>query len=134
MFVTHSVEFNQDTLDTSIENYLSINYHSNKTDDLCYYIIVKHLIRYLKNHPGSQICNNLLIASILIKLKDMCYIHGRNENPEEVRIFTAAKKLELNLQDNINSSGNHSLFMVWCYIDTVLEQLEIKCARGDYGY
>ena len=131
MFVTHSIEFTRDTLNTSIEDFVSLNYNTNfsRNDDVFYYIIMKHLIKYLKNHPASKICNHLMTSSILIKLKDMCFIHMRNIGTEEINVFTAAKKLELKLQDN----GNN-VFVVWYYIDTVLEQFELKCERGEYGY
>ena len=137
MFVTNTIEFNQDILDTSIENYIRLNYLQNQSDDMCYYIIMKHIIKYLKNHPESRICEIMSITSMLYKLKDLCLIYLKNtetSGSEILKEFEVTKKLELGLIDDKYSIRKSKIFTVWLYIDGAIEQLEIKCARGDYGY
>ncbi len=133
MLVTSSIEFNPETLDTSEENYIKLNYINSRPDDLSYYIIIKHLIKYLKDHPASRICEDFSTTTLLYTLKDMCHRHGRVSTLQEVNEFTTNKKLELDLIGDSYILRRSSLFEVWCYIDLILEQLEIRCERGDYG-
>lgn len=134
MLVTHSIIFDQNILNDSIDDYVRLNYEHGRRDDLSYYIIAKHLIKYLKDHPESKVCENLSTMAILYKLKDMCYIHARTMNNNEISEFIANKKLELELTDNRLTLKNTSFFEVWFYIDLILEQFERRQERVEYGY
>jgi hypothetical protein len=138
MLVTYSINFNPETLDNSIENYIKLNCKNKIKSlrsldldiDLCNYIIAKYLIKYLKNHPESRICMNLSISSLLWTLRRMCIEHESTIDSQVMDEFKTNKKLELDLADDkfiINSCP--TVFKVYYCIETVLEQLEIRNAN-----
>jgi len=137
MFVTETLEFRQETLDTSVENFSHLiqNYSSRYArtcNNIIFLIIMKKISEHLKNHPDSKFCD-VPLTSLIFQIRDKCVEFMERDDPN-FALFKTVKLRELNINTNKSSSTMADMFKVWFFIDRVLPVLEDNFSRGRYGY
>lgn len=137
MFVTETLEFCQETLDTSVENFAHlIQYSVSRTGRTCsnvtFLIIMKKISEHLKNHPDSRFCD-IPLTSLIFQIRDKCIEFTESDDPN-FSLFITVKLRELNLNTNKYNTIMSNMFKVWFFIDRVLPILEDNFSRGRYGY
>jgi hypothetical protein len=129
MFVTETVEFNKDTLDTSVEKFLMLALSHDPYEAITntkYLIIMDHIVKYLKNHNDSKICEKLETKNLLFELERRC----RNlsfEQSAEYEVFEASKRVEFIIlapTSRYYTSNQQGLFKVWFYINRAIIEYE----------
>lgn len=136
MFITETLEFCQETLDTSVENFAHlIQYFESELtrfcDNVTFLIVMKKVSEYLKNHLNSRFCDIPLI-SLISQIRYKCIEFTESDDPN-FSLFKTAKLRELNL--NLDKYGVIlDMLKVWFFIDRVLPILEDDFSRGEYGH
>jgi len=137
MFVTETLEFQQETLDTSVENFAQLiqNYtsrYARTCNNVAFLIIMKKISEHLKNHPDSKLCD-IPLSSLIFQIRDNCIKFLEREDPNFVT-FKTTKLQELNLNTTKYTSTVADMLKVWFFIDRVIPMLEDNFSRGRYGY
>jgi hypothetical protein len=125
MVVTETLEFHQNTLDTSIETFVKLIQNNNlynsldnylkNFEDAIYLIIMKKLSDYLKTHENSHICD-FPIGEVILQIKYKC-LHFADNNPNFLT-FKTIKLQELNI-DTANQYIN-KILKVWFFTDVII--------------
>jgi len=137
MFVTETLEFRQETLDTSVENFVNLiqnfkSYRPTICNNIIFLIIMKKISEHLKNHPDSKFCN-IPLTSVIFQIRDKCINFPQQDDPN-FEDFKINKLKELNLNQIKYNISMINMFKVWFFIDRVILITENNFSRGRYGY
>ncbi len=137
MFVTETLEFRQETLDISVENFANLiqNFQSRYSgicNNVIFLIIMKKISEHLKNHPDSKFCD-IPLTLLIFQIRYKCMEFMESDDPN-FSLFKTVKLQELNLNTNKYNNTMSNMFKVWFFIDRVLPVLEDNFSRGVNGY
>ena len=134
MFVTETIEFNPESLNSSIKNFKLIKRHiDNYYRTIEYFIIIKHLLKYLKTHPETELCNSLSIQDMIKNIKYIGLQEFRDnigDQNQNYLDFMLLKIQEFGFQKNTHEIRGTTMFKTWFIIDRAIEKLEIEENRG----
>ena len=137
MFVTENIEFNKNTIDTSVEKFLLLGLNHDPYETITntkYLIIIDHIVKYLKIHNDSKICEKLQTKDLLFELEQRCRNLFIRSSPE-YETFEDSKRIEFNIlmpTSRYYIQQQRSLFKVWFYIDHAIMEYE-NTLRGNNG-
>jgi len=134
MFITETLEFHQETLDTSVENFANLiqnflSRYSRTCHNIMFLIIMKKISEHLKNHPDSKFCN-IPLTYLIFQIRNNCI----EQDDPNFEIFKINKLQELNLNKIKYNSSIINMFKVWFFIDRVILVIENDFSRGRYEY
>lgn len=140
MIIHETIQFDQNSIDTSIENYLKLCTVFSSDDSWIYnntryLIIMKYLISYLKQHPESNLWRNFQTHSLLYEIESACYY-----NKKEIRYdiefisFKSLKMEQYNTQINNKIRDDErginyekeKMLKTWFLVEQVIKQFEEK--------
>ena len=137
MFVTETIEFNKDAIDTSVEKFLLLGLNHDPYETITnakYLIIMDHIVKYLKTHNDSKICEKLQTKDLLFNFEQRCRDLSIMSSPE-YEVFETSKRTEFNMLIPISryyAQTQRALFKVWFYIDHAIIEYE-NTLRGNNG-